>query len=843
MQMNEYVNEIIDSFKPKEDIYFLRSSLPVNAKLLEVSQRIPGHVQNLLGIQDKNINQKLGSLIVKERQRKTQLESTSIISGGIFSSNSKLESDAKGFGIGVNEEKLKDLDSANKDLKEFNISFYNDFYNQLRSFKNHVSIPSEVAMNSNFSSIQVSHTIKQPSAFKNREISVIRNKIISNTKKEKTKLSFHQVKRSSSVLHDMMSYGKANKNLNELSLADIINSNKKEENDQSIKDAKKSHSKMKSGKAIKLNLALDSINKPINFEQMHKSGAQPTSTQSKSNMILWNSKNDRFQRILFWERRLNKLISNSPEEYFQTEFKDDCKVYFVLDGNNEIYTKNTVQGFFAKFNRYICITIKDFMKLLTAALGSLIPFLSIYTLYGVPISTIDEIVTSNMKLFYISTYTSAQFADSEFFSTMKFHLQNEGITWRTSRLKRDRYYVDSNDKSNSKSIKWFGLSNSLSPLHSEKSYKLLEDLNFPREVLFFDITRDLGVKITNLNLSMIKKYVSDNQGTINNKTTYTRFVNYNSQPFVQKKGSIKSNQILKKPSHQYAQSENYGLSQQSQSFHSNQHLMNEDARINYNQLLNSSKSNFSKMHKSVVTSDKSRLPIVNPSNIKHRDVHFKQEHPPQLLSNNQNTIFSSNKEADKSLIISNINRFPNISKHTFYDLLTKFSVLKRLGNRESKNKAGIDFITFFKGIPQMSVEEEDLVRKIYNSLKNKRHQTLELDQFVNGLSMIIQPDFKKKIDFFFKIIDTDGNGSLSFEEVKTISKMSLQRNIAEGDDDLLKNSDAVEDLAEHFAKNIFKISEVDIDKEISIDILKLHINNKEGGRALEMFCGSDNFMI
>ena len=74
-----------------------------------------------------------------------------------------------------------------------------------------------------------------------------------------------------------------------------------------------------------------------------------------------------------------------------------------------------------------------------------------------------------------------------------------------------------------------------------------------------------------------------------------------------------------------------------------------------------------------------------------------------------------------------------------------------------------------------------------------------------------------KIDMFFKIIDTDGNGLLSYDEVLELSLMSLKRNI-KGED---KNSEEViNELAKYFADLIFKLVDVDKDDEIPLPKIK-----------------------
>jgi len=56
-----------------------------------------------------------------------------------------------------------------------------------------------------------------------------------------------------------------------------------------------------------------------------------------------------------------------------------------------------------------------------------------------------------------------------------------------------------------------------------------------------------------------------------------------------------------------------------------------------------------------------------------------------------------------------------------------------------------------------------------------------------------------KIDLFFKIIDTDGNGLLSYDEVLDISFLSLRRSM-QGTE---ANENVTKMLSEYFANLIF----------------------------------------
>lgn len=85
------------------------------------------------------------------------------------------------------------------------------------------------------------------------------------------------------------------------------------------------------------------------------------------------------------------------------------------------------------------------------------------------------------------------------------------------------------------------------------------------------------------------------------------------------------------------------------------------------------------------------------------------------------------------------------------------------------------------------------------------------------------------------MIDTDGNGHLSYDEVYELSIASLQRSIeTNGPGEVIK------EIAQYFADLIFKL--VDIPKNMEIPLPKIKEKILLGGTEghyLEMFCCTD----
>ena len=92
---------------------------------------------------------------------------------------------------------------------------------------------------------------------------------------------------------------------------------------------------------------------------------------------------------------------------------------------------------------------------------------------------------------------------------------------------------------------------------------------------------------------------------------------------------------------------------------------------------------------------------------------------------------------------------------------------------------GIDSYLFKYGIDEMLFENEEVIDRIINGVKQKygasfeelahnQNELLNERDFIRTTGFIIVTTFEEKIDLFFKMIDTDGNGMLSWDEVHEI---------------------------------------------------------------------------
>ena len=102
-----------------------------------------------------------------------------------------------------------------------------------------------------------------------------------------------------------------------------------------------------------------------------------------------------------------------------------------------------------------------------------------------------------------------------------------------------------------------------------------------------------------------------------------------------------------------------------------------------------------------------------------------------------------------------------------------------------------------------------------------------------------------KVDRLFKIIDEDGNGSLSFQEICNLVQRSLSAYTQIGQDALsdeerrARTQDEMSvNMPAYFASYIFDQIGVSPDQELTLDKISEMLQKDQNGlELLEMFCG------
>jgi hypothetical protein len=142
----------------------------------------------------------------------------------------------------------------------------------------------------------------------------------------------------------------------------------------------------------------------------------------------------------------------------------------------------------------------------------------------------------------------------------------------------------------------------------------------------------------------------------------------------------------------------------------------------------------------------------------------------------------------------------------------------------------------------MNSQGKEMTKKIFNTINTLNSKYVNWEELMNGLLTLKNKDLNDKLDLFLRIIDSDGNGYLSFEEVYSLSIDSLSRQLSKGKE-MNENDIVITLLADYFAKLIFQLVGRPINEEIPITEIKAKIY--EGGQAaeyLQMFICADNFL-
>ena len=132
-----------------------------------------------------------------------------------------------------------------------------------------------------------------------------------------------------------------------------------------------------------------------------------------------------------------------------------------------------------------------------------------------------------------------------------------------------------------------------------------------------------------------------------------------------------------------------------------------------------------------------------------------------------------------------------------------------------------------------------VIEKLFENIRKEmtpKTKRVNFDSFIELVNSFSTTDIETKVERFFNLIDEDGNGELSYDEILHLCQRSFQS--MKDVETRPTDEKFYEDLAEFFATFIFNQTEVDLEDEISPDELKAAIQkDAEGADLLEMFCG------
>ena len=92
--------------------------------------------------------------------------------------------------------------------------------------------------------------------------------------------------------------------------------------------------------------------------------------------------------------------------------------------------------------------------------------------------------------------------------------------------------------------------------------------------------------------------------------------------------------------------------------------------------------------------------------------------------------------------------------------------------------AGIDLTTLMNdGFPQLKFENAKVVEKLFENITkemDQKTQRITFDSFIELVNSFSTSDVDKKVTRFFNLIDEDGNGELSYDEILHLCQRQFQ---------------------------------------------------------------------
>ena len=143
------------------------------------------------------------------------------------------------------------------------------------------------------------------------------------------------------------------------------------------------------------------------------------------------------------------------------------------------------------------------------------------------------------------------------------------------------------------------------------------------------------------------------------------------------------------------------------------------------------------------------------------------------------------------------------------------------------------------GFPQLKFENAMVIEKLFENIRKEmdtRTKRVTFESFLTLVKSFMTTDVDVKVNRFFQLIDEDGNGELSIDEILNLCQRSFQS--MKGNDASEEEEQFYDELSDYFARFIFERTKVDIEDEITPEQLAEAIRtDPEGAQLLEMFCG------
>lgn len=184
--------------------------------------------------------------------------------------------------------------------------------------------------------------------------------------------------------------------------------------------------------------------------------------------------------------------------------------------------------------------------------------------------------------------------------------------------------------------------------------------------------------------------------------------------------------------------------------------------------------------------------------------------------------------------ISKLKKKYRFSEAELHKLYAKYKMLVHLSIAKNPSHSifsGISreiFIESYHGTPELNF----VLGRVFDCFDVNRNGNIDWEEYLYAMDITCNGHYIEQIDLFFQVYDQDGNGKLSFDEIKELCKLQLQKSDADN---------VIDELSLSFASLIFDMTETPYDQEIPADRIKEVLCSQGDKSLIEMFC-SFSFM-
>lgn len=151
--------------------------------------------------------------------------------------------------------------------------------------------------------------------------------------------------------------------------------------------------------------------------------------------------------------------------------------------------------------------------------------------------------------------------------------------------------------------------------------------------------------------------------------------------------------------------------------------------------------------------------------------------------------------------IRHLVRTTNYNRRELYTLFIRFKALCSI----SLTPEGVDKETFRKGVPMLSVEDDLFVDRVFSVLDTDGSGSIEWEEFIEAMSALEKGSREKRTEFLFKVYDINGEGGISREGLYKFFLSSLMVSVDEN----------IKEVSEYFVDQVFHSVDADLDGKLT----------------------------